>query len=120
MKCLYFCFSDVLKKDLEDICIRWNAHRVRRNNNSSLPSGVPNFLYSFPECLNYEERGRTYDPDVWEHLNSINSQSNIADYSSDDFAEWALQEMMENEWSLPTDKDSAFDLYGKLLIKLRA
>lgn len=119
-RCLYFCFEHVLKKDLEEVKQRWNSHRVRRNYASDLPAGVPNFLYSMPQYFNNEERGRKFKKDVLKHLKEINSKDTSDDMVNlEDFEEWALEVMLCNNWTVPTDKDAAIDLYGKLLSKLR-
>lgn len=118
-RCLYFCFERVLKKDLEEVKQRWNSHRVRRNLASDLPAGVPNFLYSMPQYYSNEERGRKFKNNVLEHLIDINSKETLTDVDYLDFEEWALEVMLFNGWTAATDKDTAIDLYGKLLSKLR-
>ena len=41
IECLRFCFGPLLKHDLNSAKNDWNRHRKRRQNNTNLPSGIP-------------------------------------------------------------------------------
>jgi hypothetical protein len=36
----------------------WNTHRIRKQKDAILPSGIPNHIYSFPEEYGLEECGK--------------------------------------------------------------
>ena len=45
---LWFCFADVLQKDLDKTREHWNSHRIRKSHETTVP-GVPDILYFLPE-----------------------------------------------------------------------
>ena len=47
-ECLWFCFSDILQKDLNAVKEHWNTHRIRRSRYNTVP-GRPDALFHFPE-----------------------------------------------------------------------
>lgn len=111
MNSLVFCFMDILKADLQRYMISWNAHRVRKNKQSNMPAGVPNFLYNYPEHYGFCQMGKS--------LNQLylSECRNIYGERVDDttFTEWALTMMLEMDWSLPKNRLEALDLFGKFL-----
>ncbi len=38
----------LVEKELDEFKESWNNHRIRSNNRSALPSGIPNDLYEMP------------------------------------------------------------------------
>ena len=47
-----YCFIDLIRKDLDDVAIRWNQHLLAPSKNSVLPRGKPDCLYFLPELNN--------------------------------------------------------------------
>ena len=45
---LWFCFADVLQRDLDKARQHWNSHRIRRSHETTVP-GIPDILYFIPE-----------------------------------------------------------------------
>ena len=49
MECLWYCFSDLLQPELDDITEHWNTMQyIRKSRNETVP-GRPNELYFLPE-----------------------------------------------------------------------
>lgn len=48
MECAWFCFSQVIQNELNEIVEHWNTHYIRRSRHDTIP-GVPNVLYHLPE-----------------------------------------------------------------------
>ena len=46
---LRYCFGPVVQKQLADLVIEWNHHRVRKTATAEAPGGVPEVLYFSPE-----------------------------------------------------------------------
>ena len=57
IKCPWFVFSPLIQCKLEILTKEWNAHKIRKSNDS-LASGIPDELYFFSESLGYELCGR--------------------------------------------------------------
>ena len=53
---IWFCFSHLIQKDLDELKTRWNTHRIRKSHNDSV-GGIPNELYNLPYQYNHEECG---------------------------------------------------------------
>ena len=45
---LWFCFADVLQKDLDKTREHWNSHRIRKSREITVPV-IPDVLYFLPE-----------------------------------------------------------------------
>ncbi|XP_046840005.1 uncharacterized protein LOC124434166 [Xenia sp. Carnegie-2017] len=48
MECLWFCFSDVIKKVLDEVKEQWNTHYIRKSRHDTV-KGRPDSLYYLPE-----------------------------------------------------------------------
>ncbi len=46
---LRFTIGDLLENELKEFVHYWNTHRIRKNNQSLSPSGIPDELYDMPE-----------------------------------------------------------------------
>jgi hypothetical protein len=42
--CFQFCFMNLLLRELDNIAVSWNSHRIRPNT-GSCPAGIPNEIY---------------------------------------------------------------------------
>ena len=47
-ECLWFCFSGVLQRALDDMKKYWNTHYIRQSRHETV-AGVPDILYFLPE-----------------------------------------------------------------------
>lgn len=47
-ECLWYCFSPLIQRDLDNIKLNWNTHTIRRSRYNTV-AGRPNSLYHLPE-----------------------------------------------------------------------
>ncbi|CAB4016136.1 Hypothetical predicted protein [Paramuricea clavata] len=47
-ECMWYCFHDLLQKDIDTVKEHWNTHRIRRSRYNTVP-GRPDSLFYFPE-----------------------------------------------------------------------
>ena len=58
---LAFTLIPLLQKELEVFKDTvWNSHRIRHQNETDLPNGVPDHIYAFPEAYGLEDCGMYY------------------------------------------------------------
>ena len=48
MECLWYCFHNVLQKELDSVKEHWNTHRIRKSRNNTVP-GRPDSLFFLPD-----------------------------------------------------------------------
>ena len=48
MECLWYCFNNVLQKELDSVKEHWNTHRIRKSRNNTVP-GRPDSLFFLPD-----------------------------------------------------------------------
>ena len=111
MECLWFCFSQLLQKVLDEIREHWNTHRIRRSRHDTI-NGRPDSLYYLPELhgvtdqflLPISEPESRY---VHAHIIERDSDNYFQDYFS----------YVSNLCHLgqPSDWKEALDLYNTLL-----
>ena len=51
VKCLWFCFAEIIQKDLDFVCLHWNTHYIRKSGYDTIP-GKPDELYFLPANSN--------------------------------------------------------------------
>lgn len=55
---LAYIMIPVMQKELDTfVDVVWNTHRIRPQKGTSLPTGIPNHIYSFPSKYGLEECG---------------------------------------------------------------
>ena len=54
MRCLWFCFKDVLQTDLDSVKNLWNTHYIRKSRHDTIP-GRPDELYYLPENNGFQD-----------------------------------------------------------------
>ena len=81
LECLWFCFSPILKKGLEEIKESWNCHYVRKSRYYT-QAGIPNQLFLLPETVGADDYKKEYDEqDLLEIENTLNvSIENDSEY----------------------------------------
>jgi hypothetical protein len=53
-ECLWFCFCDILQRELDDMKESWNSHYVRASRHHTR-HGIPNKLYFTPESVGVDD-----------------------------------------------------------------
>ena len=115
MECLWFCFSNLLKKELNDIKEHWNSHYIRRSRHDTI-AGKPDVLYHLPVpesvgAMNYiKPVTEVQMEDMSQHCEDAQE-----DYDND-YQEY-FKYIYENELraTLPTNWRDAAALYDQLL-----
>ena len=108
MQCLWFCFSRLIQKELDNVKDQWNSHYIRRSRHDTIP-GVPDFLYYLPEnngaidCLVPVSQAKIYEVEAQCHM----------DVEEDFFKEYFEYIMEAEDWEYPTNVENAFDLFQK-------
>jgi hypothetical protein len=110
--CLKFCFMDVIQKELYNVAINWNLHRIRFQNVES-PSGRPDVLYFLPEIENTQD----FKMEVLEDDLEIVEESFCKQVPkcSKEFKEMAEILMSEHSLHTPNNAEEALALYSKLI-----
>ena len=49
----------------------WNTHRIRMQKETTLPNGIPNHIYSFPEEYDLEQCGKFFMLQGFINMNNI-------------------------------------------------
>lgn len=60
LECLWFSFSSVMKKALNEVKESWNCHYVRKSRHFTA-HGIPNELYVLPESVGAEDYRKNFD-----------------------------------------------------------
>ena len=113
MECLWFCFSNLLKKELNDIKEHWNSHYIRRSRHDTI-AGKPDVLYHLREsvgAMNYiKPVTEVQMEDMSQHCEDAQE-----DYDND-YQEY-FKYIYENKLraTLPTNWRDATALYDQLL-----
>ena len=65
---------DIIARELDEFKNYWNSHKIRSNKKSSLPSGIPNNLYSMPTVYSKYALSTLYvlHIGVADHLQPVN------------------------------------------------
>jgi len=78
---LAFLMIPLLQRELDEFKdIVWNSHRIRQQNETYMPDGVPNHIYEFPEKYDLENCGHIVTE---EKLQEVASLSGVLDVQED-------------------------------------
>lgn len=109
---LYFTFSNLIQRHLEEVRIDWNSHTLQRSRGAICPSGKPNELFFSPPD-GFHDQKRMYDVVHFEFLRDQSRQPPIAlDVT---IHEQCLNLMNENVLEMPNNRREGVRLYLKLL-----
>ena len=53
MDCLWFSFSPLIQKELDEVCRHWNSHYIRKSRHDTV-AVRPDKLFYLPECVDAE------------------------------------------------------------------
>ena len=84
LECLWFCFSPVLKKGLEEIKESWNCHYVRKSRYYT-QAGIPNQLFLLPETVGANDYKKEYDE---QDLSEIEDTLNVSIENDSEYQEY--------------------------------
>ncbi len=108
MECLWFCFSDLLQKELNDIKEHWNSHYIRRSRHDTI-DGKPDVLYHLPESVGAEN---CIKPVTEQQVDDMSLHCEDAQEDVNDYQEY-FRYSCDNEIriSLPTNWRESTELY---------
>lgn len=109
MECLWFCFSDLLQRDFEQVKLHWNAHYVKRSRFDTV-AGRPDKLYHLPHNFG----GSQFLQNV-----SIEQVNDMHEYceqpESNMYQEYFEYASAQTEFPKPSNWNEALHLYRHLV-----
>ena len=69
LECIWFCFSKIIQKELDEIRDEWNNHYIRKSRHHTA-SGIPNTLYFLPEGVGTIDYKHPYSLEDLEEVNN--------------------------------------------------
>ena len=110
MECLWFSFSGLIQKELNEVCQHWNTHYIRKSRHDTV-AGRPDELYYLPECVDAENQLQAVRSDQFQDM---------LHYCHDYQGENLYQEYFQTIASLgnfgdPNNWQEALALYRQLL-----
>ena len=55
MHCLWFSFSKIVQRELDEVREHWNSHHIRKSRHDTV-AGRPDELFYLPECVDAENQ----------------------------------------------------------------
>ena len=77
LECLWFSFSPVMKKALDEVKESWNCHYVRKSRHFTA-HGIPNELYVLPESVGAEDYGKNFNQGDLAEIESATGPADIS------------------------------------------
>ena len=117
---LWFCFADVLQRDLDKAREHWNSHRIRKSHETTVP-GIPDILYFIPQQSG-EDREDCLVPILPRKLQEVEQEilrSPTEEEADDVWEEYFYYVMENNGLTHPTTILEAGELF-QLLVSFAA
>ena len=105
-ECIWFCFCDILQKDLNYTKTLWNNHYIRSSRHETVP-GRPDELYYLPERCNSEDQKQHVSADKIQEI----SQHVAVEDEPNDFQNYFEYVCTSEGLDKPSDWKSALNLY---------
>ena len=99
-ECLWYCFSKVIQKDLDDVKDYWNSHRIRKSRHDTV-AGRLDVLQYLPERSGGSENLKLIVPEA--EIAVISQEIDI-DNGKNDYQDYF--EYVQNSLSLPDPKNA--------------
>ncbi|XP_066935846.1 uncharacterized protein [Clytia hemisphaerica] len=110
MEALWYAFSDVLQRDLDEVRFHWNTHYIRKSA-FGMTAGRPDSLYYLPELAGSEDRKQAVP---FEKIQDVSENVVVRDYRNE-YSEYFDHVMETNRLEKPEDWRAALDLYNFFL-----
>ena len=111
IKCLRYCFGDLLKEGIEITRKEWNEHRVRKKTSRNVLGGIPNELYHCPQKFGATNCRKTVNK---EHIQMLLNEYGKEPRLCSPYFEELVNEVMPNRTERST-ADEAYNLYLAIL-----
>jgi hypothetical protein len=109
MECLWFCFSDLLQHDFDEVKNHWNTHYVRRSRFDTV-AGRPDELYHLPENFGSSEFLQNV---CIEQTNDMQEFCELPE--SNMYQEYFEYAMLQTNFAKPSNWNQALQLYRHLV-----
>ena len=110
MECLWFTFSPLIQKELDEVRRHWNSHYIRKSRHDTV-AGRPDELFYLPECVDVENQlqaiGNAKFQDTFQYCHDYQEEYLYQEY----FRTIATHGQFEE----PNSWQEALDLYRQLL-----
>ena len=110
MECLWFCFSWLIQKDLDNVKDHCNSHYIRKSRYDTV-SGTPDILYFLPE---YNRKEDCLCPVDSEEVEEMKTYCEIENGQSSIYIDYFEYVMNELELQSPRNENEALDLFLQL------
>ena len=109
-ECLWYTFSPLLQKELDDIVLHWNTHYIRKSRINTI-GGRPHSLYFLP--VNYGAEDLKIDVSL-EEIQQVST--NIAENDYDNYYTDYFDYLTSSIGiTIPTNWREAWDIYSQLM-----
>ncbi|XP_057303686.1 uncharacterized protein LOC130641062 [Hydractinia symbiolongicarpus] len=115
-QCARFCFMHLIRKDLDDMAVRWNQHIIAPSRGSTLPRRRPDTLHFIPELYNSKSYKKFVDISDISEFNDPTFAIAVAD-NEPEFIEFAytVLAMKGHPNGRPSTIQQALEIYFLLL-----
>ena len=111
MECLWFCFSDLIQRTLDDVNEQWNTHYICRSRFDTV-EGRPDSLYYLPELSGGANHFFVPVPEAETNY----ARSHIVETEEDNLYQDHFNYVLEScDLNKPADWMEGLDLYNTLL-----
>ncbi|XP_031333705.1 uncharacterized protein LOC116163746 isoform X2 [Photinus pyralis] len=109
---IQFCFANLIQRDMDQVILEWNVHRISRSRNSISPTGKPAIMFEMPSLYNADNYLIPVPSFATDEM-SIHCAYNS--YPCDkDFYDLCNILISENMYSIVVDPYAAVNLYTNL------
>ena len=115
-QCMYFCFMDVLQKELYQVATEWNLHHISSKMNHDGPAGKPDVMYFTPTLYETRDYGFRVNQEDVSICKEIYSKEKPIVYTQE-FQQ--LMDLLRPNLNHPTSASDAVDLYTGLINDIR-
>ena len=113
LECIWFCFSKIMQRELNEIRDEWNNHYIRKSRHHTA-SGIPNTLYFLPESVGTTGYKHPYN---LEDLEEVNNEIYSPNDSNESYIYQEYLSYVKGMISIaePNTSMDAVELYQRLL-----
>ena len=114
-ECLKFCFMDLIQRELHQVALEWNVHRIRLSSNLESPCGKPDINYFIPESVGAQDYNTSVDTIDIAIAEDMCAKRPQVKGCCPNFKELVETIMEDERLDVPTTADEACQLYNTLL-----
>lgn len=115
VECIRYCFMDVLQKELTQVVIQWNQHRMQLKKNHENPGGKPDILFFVPDAYGTRDYKVECDQNDILYCHQVYGKSRPIHGCSEECIE--LVNCIFPNHNRPSEVNEAAELYGRLIFE---